>query len=143
MPAPLDGTVQRRMESQRRRDTRPELSLRRELHARGLRYRLDRSPLVGMRSRADIVFGPSKVAVFVDGCFWHRCPLHGTVPKNNRDWWIEKLGKNVARDERIDGELRAAGWLPVRIWEHEDPLTAAAHVEELVRSRRPGQGRAP
>lgn len=96
-----------------------------------------------MRSRADIVFGRSKVAVFVDGCFWHRCPLHGTIPKNNRAWWIEKLDKNVARDERVDAELRAAGWLPVRIWEHEDPVTAAAQVEELVEGRRPGHRRGP
>ena len=136
-PVPTSDAIRERFERQRRRDTRPELALRRDLHRRGIRYRVDRSPLPGMRSRADVVFGPSKVAVFVDGCFWHSCPAHATVPKNNRDWWVEKLTANVARDRRVDGLLAEAGWLVIRVWEHEDMSEAASGVEALVRPRRP------
>lgn len=86
-----------------------------------------------MRSRADIVFGPAKVAVFVDGCFWHACPEHGSIPKNNRNWWQEKLAANQARDRRVDAELLERGWNPIRIWEHEDASSAADKIESVVR----------
>lgn len=125
------------MAQQARRDTRPELVLRRELHARGLRYRVDRSPVPGVRWRADLVFGPSKVAVFVDGCFWHGCPRHGVVPKNNSEWWRAKLEANSARDRRVERELEAAGWQWIRVWEHEDPSAAAALIAQAVEARRP------
>jgi DNA mismatch endonuclease (patch repair protein) len=124
------------MKRQARRDTRPELALRRELHARGLRYRVDRSPIPGMRTRADIVFGPAKLAVFVDGCFWHSCPEHGTTPKNNREWWRTKLQANSDRDKRVDRQLRNSGWLPVHIWEHEDMERAANGIARCVLDRR-------
>lgn len=123
------------MERQAQRDTKPELALRRELWRRGLRYRVDRPPIKGMRRRADIVFGPAKVAVFVDGCFWHSCPEHATIPKNNREWWIEKLEANVRRDRDTRRELEEAGWLVVRVWEHEDATTAAQRIEFEVRRR--------
>ncbi len=126
------------MKRQAKRDTKPELALRRELHALGLRYRVDRSPVPGMRTRADVVFGPAKVAIFVDGCFWHSCPEHRTMPKNNQRWWKEKLAANVARDRRVDEELKRAEWLPIRVWEHEDMHTAAGRVEQLVRRRAEG-----
>lgn len=100
-----------------------------------MRYRVDRSPIPGMRSRADVVFARATVAVFVDGCFWHVCPEHGTLPRNNSTWWRSKLEANKARDERIDLELRAAGWAPVRVWEHEDMAVAADAIAALVRSR--------
>lgn len=135
-PEPLNADIRRRMQKQARRDTNPELALRKELHSRGLRYRLDVAPIAGMRTRADIVFRPSRVAVFVDGCFWHRCPEHGTIPTNNREWWIAKLEKNVLRDRRIDAELRAEGWIPLRVWEHEDVREAADIVERTVRRNR-------
>lgn len=90
-----------------------------------------------MRSRADVVFGPARVAVYVDGCFWHACSIHGTTPKNNRAWWQEKLSANVARDRLNDERLEAAGWLSLRVWEHEDPDAAASRVERAVSSRRP------
>lgn len=110
--------------------------LRRELHRRGLRYRVDVAPLQGLRRRADVVFTKRQVAVFVDGCFWHRCPLHGTVPKNNNAWWEAKLGRTAARDRDTDLALVAAGWRVVRVWEHE-PLGAAADaVERAVRAGR-------
>jgi DNA mismatch endonuclease (patch repair protein) len=99
---------------------------------------VDRSPLEGVRSRADLVFGPSKVVVFVDGCFWHSCHDHGTLPKNNREWWRQKLATNEERDRRVDRVLTEAGWAVVRVWEHDDPVAAADRVEILVRTRRSG-----
>jgi DNA mismatch endonuclease (patch repair protein) len=117
----------------RRRDTAPELALRRILHARGLRYRVDRAPLPDLaRRRADLVFGRARVAVFVDGCFWHGCPEHATMSKTNSDWWASKLAGNVRRDRDTDRRLANAGWSVVRIWEHEDPNTAAEKVGAAV-----------
>lgn len=124
------------MQRQRRRDTAPELALRRALHRRGLRYRVDRPVVRGVRRRADVVFGPAKVAVFVDGCFWHCCPMHATYPASNAQWWAEKLAGNVARDRATDLALTAAGWLVVRVWEHEDAETAARRITDVVRARR-------
>jgi DNA mismatch endonuclease (patch repair protein) len=106
--------------------------LRRELHRRGRRYRVDRSPVEGLRTKADVLFGPLRVAVYVDGCFWHRCPIHGTDPKSNSDWWEQKLSRNVARDRRIDENLSEAGWTVVRVWEHEDPFDAADRIESVL-----------
>jgi DNA mismatch endonuclease, patch repair protein len=123
------------MSRQPRRDTQAELALRRILHGRGLRYRVD-APLPGMpRRRADLTFPARRVAVFVDGCFWHGCPTHGTQPKTNDEWWAEKLRRNVARDGATDEHLTEQGWLVVRVWEHEDPVSAADRVEAAVRSR--------
>jgi DNA mismatch endonuclease (patch repair protein) len=119
-----------------RRDTLPERAIRSELHRRGLRFRVDRAPLPGLRSRADIVFGPARVAVYVDGCFWHSCPEHGTRPKANSDWWERKLDRNQERDRETDRALRKNGWEVVRIWEHEDPVAAANRVEATIRARR-------
>ena len=119
-----------------RRDTTPELELRRELWRRGLRYRVDR-PLDGKRRRrADVTFVGAKVVVFVDGCFWHGCPEHGTSPKANAAWWSEKLALNVARDADTDQYLTSLGWTVLRFWEHEDVRAAADQVERVVRARR-------
>lgn len=136
MPNPRDEHVRRRMERQGRRDTKPELALRRELHQRGLRYRIDVAAVAGMRNRADLVFGPSRVAVYVDGCFWHMCPEHFIPPRNNAEWWRAKLEANVERDRRTDKLLRDAGWLPIRVWEHADVVEAADWVEQHVLTRR-------
>lgn len=119
-----------------RRDTTPELALRSELHRRGFRFRVDRAPVPGLRSRADIVFGPARVAVYVDGCFWHSCPEHGTRPKANADWWGRKLDRNQERDRETDRVLGEHGWEVVRIWEHEDPIEAADRVAKAVGRRR-------
>lgn len=116
-----------------RRDTRPELSIRRELHARGLRYRVDVSPVPRLRGRADILFRQARVAVYVDGCFWHSCPEHGVLPKSNREWWREKLAANVRRDRTTESTLAELGWRVVRVWEHEDPVTAADRIDAAVR----------
>lgn len=130
--------VRSRMQLQRTRDTAPELALRRRLHAMGLRYRVDTPPLRGLRRRADLVFGPSKVAVFVDGCFWHGCLEHGNrQPAANTWYWPDKIAGNKARDADTDRRLLEAGWAVVRVWEHDDPRTVADDVAELVASRRP------
>jgi DNA mismatch endonuclease (patch repair protein) len=129
--------VRSRMQLQRTRDTAPELALRRELHARGLRYRVDRQPLRGLRRRADIVFGPARVAVYVDGCFWHGCPEHGNPrPSSNSWYWPDKIATNKARDADTDRRLMAAGWAVIRCWEHENPVDVASQVEAAVRTRR-------
>ncbi|MDV7084586.1 very short patch repair endonuclease [Rhodococcus sp. IEGM 248] len=131
MPA-TDPATSARMRAQRRRDTAPELALRRELHRRGVRYYVDRAPVKGVRRRADLVFPRRKVAVYVDGCFWHSCPQHATFPKNNAQWWAEKLAGNVTRDRDTDTRLTDAGWTVVRIWEHENPVVAADRVQEAL-----------
>jgi DNA mismatch endonuclease (patch repair protein) len=134
VPAASSEAARRRMVTQRQRDTRPEMELRRRLHAQGLRYRVDIAPLNSSRRRADIVFPSARVAVFVDGCFWHGCPVHGTSPKQNARWWRDKLAANVQRDRSTDDRLRETGWTVVRVWEHEDPTTAAAVVSAAVSS---------
>ena len=105
----------------------------------GLRYRVDRPVVSGSRRRADIVFPGPRVAVFVDGCFWHMCPHHCTLPKNNSEWWRAKLLRNVERDRDTDEQLARQGWVVLRYWEHDDMVTAASEVEHVVRGR---QGRA-
>ncbi len=126
-----------RMSRQARRDTQPELELRRRLHQLGYRYRVNH-PLPGLpRRRADLTFTARRVAVFVDGCFWHGCPEHATSPRNNGDWWAKKLAGNVARDRDTDRVLRDAGWEVVRVWEHESPDTAVRQVVEALTKRRP------
>jgi DNA mismatch endonuclease (patch repair protein) len=123
------------MRAQRSRNTGCEIALRKELHALGVRYRVHRRPLANMRREADIVFGPARIAVFVDGCFWHACPIHGSVPKANHEWWVKKLRRNRTRDKNTDKILREAGWLAVRIWEHENSRRAAERISRLVRRR--------
>ncbi|MEC3955716.1 very short patch repair endonuclease [Nocardia sp. CDC153] len=120
-----DAATSARLARQRRVGTKPELALRRELHRRGKRFFVDRAPLPGLRRRADLVFPRLKVAVYVDGCFWHSCPEHATHPKNNAEWWAAKLAGNVARDRDTDARLTAAGWTVVRVWEHQDAESAA------------------
>ncbi|MCX4093823.1 very short patch repair endonuclease [Nocardia sp. alder85J] len=130
-----DAATSARMSRQRRVGTAPELALRRELHRRGCRYFVDRAPLKGLRRRADLVFPRRRVAVYVDGCFWHSCPQHATSPRNNAQWWSEKLAGNVTRDRDTDTRLIAAGWQVVRIWEHEDAATAADRVQAALADR--------
>lgn len=132
MPQPGSPSVGARMSRQRRRDTEPEVALRRLLHSRGRRFRVD-APLPEMpRRRADILFSRFRVAVFVDGCFWHCCPQHATNPVNNSAWWAQKLSRNVQRDRDTDRRLAALGWRSVRIWEHEDVRDAADRVEAAL-----------
>lgn len=125
--------ARRTMMGNRRRDTKPELAVRSLIHRAGLRYRVDFAPLGGRR-RADIVFYGPRIAVFIDGCFWHSCPIHSTVPASNSEYWIPKLAGNVARDRETDAQLTAAGWTVMRIWEHVAPADAAAAIVQAVRA---------
>lgn len=120
----------------RNRDTSPERALRSLVHAAGLRYRVAAKPLPGMRRTADLVFRPARVAVFVDGCFWHGCPDHFVPPKTNPEYWREKIGRNVQRDRDTDARLAEAGWLVLRFWEHESAEKCSRVVCEAVASRR-------
>lgn len=122
------------------RDTPAELRIRRRLHAMGLRYRVDVRPVAVLPRKADVVFTRTRVAVFVDGCFWHNCPIHGSAPKWNAEWWRAKLDTTSARDRDTDSRLIEAGWAVVRIWEHEDPELAAERVAGIVAARRPAGG---
>lgn len=118
------------MKRVRTKDTAPELALRKLLFAAGLRYRIHYTPraLPLGRSNIDIAFPRRKLAVFIDGCFWHGCPDHGTIPKANKNWWAEKLHSNHARDERVTAMLIAAGWEVLRFWTHETPSSMATIV---------------
>ncbi|WP_331394259.1 very short patch repair endonuclease [Actinomyces polynesiensis] len=130
--APTDQ-VRSRMVSQARSDTSPELALRRELFAMGLRYRIQ-FPVPGRPRRTiDIAFPRAKVAIFVDGCFWHGCPTHSVPPKHNADWWRSKLESNRQRDSNTTALLQAEGWTVLRFWEHEDPRATAAQVRAVLR----------
>lgn len=125
------------MSTARRRDTAPELALRRELHALGLRYRVA-YPVPSQRRRTiDVAFTRAKVAVFVDGCFWHGCPEHGNQPRSNSSWWATKLAANQARDHDTDRMLNELGWAVVRVWEHEEPHEAASMIRRLVLEETP------
>jgi len=107
------------MQANRGRDTQPELAVRRGLHARGLRYRVDHPLPFDRRRRADIAFTRAKVAVFIDGCFWHGCPDHGTTPRTNSEFWSAKIARNRERDAETDLRLHQEGWLVLRFWEHD------------------------
>lgn len=132
-----DRTPAQRSETMRRvrgTDTSCEVALRSALHRRGLRYSLRRR----LPGKPDIVFTSARVAVFVDGCFWHGCPEHCRRPSSNRAYWNAKIERNVARDRRVDSELKAMGWRVVRVWEHavrESPARAASRIEQVVRPR--------
>ena len=121
------------MRGNRKRDTRPELALRRALHGLGLRYRVAARPATHLRWTADVVFSRARVAVFVDGCFWHSCPVHATTPTANREWWVAKLERNERRDRDTDAHLRRLGWTVLRFWEHEDACVAVDAIEQAVR----------
>lgn len=122
------------MVANRRKDTFPELEVRRRLHAAGLRYRVDfAADQTDRRRRADIVFTRARVAVFIDGCFWHGCPEHYVEPKSNADYWRPKIARNMERDKESTERLEALGWTVLRFWEHEDPERVAALVSAAVR----------
>ena len=124
------------MSRQTSRDTKPEVLLRSILHGNGFRFRLHQRPVKDLPRQADIVFRRARVAVFVDGCFWHGCPQHASWPKNNAEWWRRKIEANRLRDADTDRRLRDAGWHVVRVWEHETAAEAAERVAEVVRRRK-------
>lgn len=124
------------MQSNKGRDTKPEVALRSAVHALGLRYRVGTRPLKNIRRTADLIFTKAKVAVFLDGCFWHGCPEHHTVAVTNAKFWRDKVEGNMARDRDTDQRLNDAGWYSVRIWEHEDLQDAALRIKAIVTARR-------
>lgn len=120
------------MRATRQYDTACEMALRSRLHRKGLRYRLHKHVIPGTRRTVDIAFPKEKIAVFVDGCFWHGCPLHGTTPKTNTKWWREKIETNRQRDLDTNQKLHTIGWHVIRIWEHESPIKAAERIMRAV-----------
>lgn len=121
------------MRGNRRKDTRPEIAVRRCLHALGARFRVDLPLRAGsVLVRPDIVFTRRKAAIFIDGCYWHNCPEHGTRPRTNPDYWREKFARNERRDRLVDVSLTEAGWRVIRIWEHERPLEAAGRIAVAI-----------
>ena len=131
-PIPSSKTASNRMKAAKPRDTAPEKALRSELHKKGLRYRIDVRPVETLNRRADIVFRSAKVAVFVDGCFWHGCPKHGTQAKANAEFWRNKIKQNQARDAETNQLLKKAGWKVVRVWEHESPGKATEKILNII-----------
>lgn len=128
--------ARRRMQRVRQKNTSAESALRRELHARGLRYRIHVPVLAKSRRVADVAFSGLRVAVFVDGCFWHGCPLHATWPKENAEFWRVKILANQERDRDTDERLRAEGWTVVRVWAHEPPERAARRIATIIKKRK-------
>jgi DNA mismatch endonuclease, patch repair protein len=134
-PAPKPSSARaRNVMLGNRSESEIERTLRSALHRSGLRFRKHAVPLPGLRCRADIVFPRQRIAVFVDGCFWHRCPVHESRPKANAGWWQMKLGSNVARDRRNNEALAAAGWEVLRFWTHEPVEAMSEAVALAVRS---------
>lgn len=132
--------VRRSMQANTGRDTEPELALRRAVHALGLRYYVNRRPIKAVRRTADLVFPKLKLAVFLDGCFWHGCPEHHTVAKTNAEFWAQKVATNRRRDADTNERLQADGWTVIRIWEHEATIDAAARVAAAVTAIRNAPG---
>ncbi|WP_441250937.1 very short patch repair endonuclease [Kitasatospora sp. McL0602] len=126
------------MQAIRNRDTAPEQAIRSLLHAAGLRYRVCARPLPELRRTADIVFRPTKIAVFIDGCYWHGCPEHYVPPKTNPGYWSDKVSRNMARDRDTDTQLESAGWTVLRFWEHESADRCALLIADAVAVRRAG-----
>jgi DNA mismatch endonuclease, patch repair protein len=146
-PAPLSEWVppegswasspanRRAMLGNRSRDTRPERALRSAVHRRGLRFRVALRPVPSVRRTADLVFTRARIAVFLDGCYWHGCPVHYVEPSTNTEYWRQKIQGNVTRDRETDRRLSEEGWLVLRFWEHEDPEDAANTVARAVGDR--------
>lgn len=140
-PGSSAAAVSSRMSATHRRDTQPELAIRRLLHAQGLRYRVA-YPVPGQRRRTiDIAFTRARLAVFVDGCFWHVCPEHGTQPKANAAWWTVKFAANRSRDADTNRALSGQGWLVLRFWEHESATNCAAEIAQTLRALSSGPAR--
>ena len=132
--------IRKSMQGNHGRDTKPELAVRRLVHAAGLRYRVNARPEKDLRRTADLLFTRARTAVFIDGCYWHGCPKHSTIPATNKDYWEAKLLRNRSRDIETTAVLEERGWLVLRFWEHENPVAVADRVVGSVRSRRSGIG---
>jgi DNA mismatch endonuclease (patch repair protein) len=130
------ASVRKSMQANKSRDTRPELAVRRALHSRGFRYRVSVRPVATLRRSADIVFRRDRIAVFIDGCFWHGCPTHYREPTLNKQYWQSKVRRNIERDTQTGIDLTNAGWTVLRFWAHEDATASAIRIGEVVSSYR-------
>ncbi|WP_347237962.1 very short patch repair endonuclease [Dietzia sp. B44] len=137
-PTSPSSEVRRRMRRQKTSGTRCEIAVRKILHRRGVRFRVDFQPNPALRTRVDIGWKNIRLAVFIDGCFWHKCPDHFVAPKTNTEWWEAKLNANTERDARITHQLAEQGWEVLRFWEHEDPRHIASEITRL-RDERSGE----
>jgi DNA mismatch endonuclease (patch repair protein) len=135
-PTPSSTAALARMKAAKPRDTAPEKALRSALFTKGLRFRLDKKPVEDLNRKADILFISAKVAVFVDGCYWHGCPIHGTQSKANADFWAQKIKRNQERDLDTTNQLEKMGWYVIRVWEHEDPEIASQRICRIVAERK-------
>ncbi|MXZ52250.1 MAG: very short patch repair endonuclease [Acidimicrobiaceae bacterium] len=122
------------MQGNRSRDTKPEMAVRSAVHRRGIRFRVSARPQPEIARTADLVLRKTRIAVFVDGCYWHGCPDHHTQPATNAQYWADKIARNVERDSETTAYLQQAGWTVLRFWEHEDPEAVADQVQEAVHS---------
>lgn len=127
-PVATNEQTRRRMLATRRRNTSGEVALQTHLRRMRIRFSVDVPPIPGQRRRADLVLFRHRIAVFMDGCFWHSCPTHGTQPKSHRAWWRQKLDTNKKRDLDTNRSLRRAGWRVIRAWSHDDPASVASRV---------------
>jgi DNA mismatch endonuclease, patch repair protein len=131
-PTPSSSQVRRVMQANCGGDTLPEQVLRSGLHKLGLRFRKHARPFANLRCDADIVLASQKICVFVDGCFWHGCPVHRKIPKTNSNWWKEKIQANIDRDCRNAEILAINGWRVIRVWEHDLEVTCAQQTVENI-----------
>lgn len=125
--------TRRSMVGNKARDTKPELAVRRLLHARGFRYRVNARPVAELRRTADILFTRQRIAIFIDGCYWHGCPRHYTAPRANGEFWANKVRRNQERDAETNALVEAAGWTVMRFWSHVPPLEVCEEVIARVR----------
>ena len=125
---PPTVVVRRQMQSQKTTGTGIEMAVRKRLHAQGYRYRVNCKLLPDRRFKGDIVWLGRRLVVFLDGCFWHGCPLHGTTPKSNTEWWEVKITANRERDRLVNELLCDRGWTVLRFWEHDDPVAVAGSI---------------
>ena len=135
-PKPSSFAAKRRMEAAKPKDTLPEMKLRTALEQLGKDFEVDVKPIEDLQRKADILFREDKVAVFVDGCFWHGCPMHGTLAKANAEFWIDKIKRNKERDKDTNQRFEAAGWTVIRVWEHEDPIEASMKIAKIIERKR-------
>lgn len=138
---PSSAEASRRMAKVRQKGTSAEMALRRELYRRGLRYRVDYEVLKKPHRVADVAFPGLKIAIFVDGCFWHGCPVHASWPKQNAEFWRKKIEANRQRDNDTNERLSRMGWKVLRFWQHESPAESAASVARAIRIERLGERR--
>lgn len=139
-PVASSNAALNRMKAAKPRDTTPEMALRQVLQEMGFAFSVDFSPIEGLRRRVDILFVEERVAVMIDGCYWHGCPQHGTWPKQNAEFWKAKIKANKRRDIDTNQRLEDAGWHVIRVWEHENPHEAAERIIDVLNASQDQEG---